>query len=78
MPKFTCTKCGKEISYSDKKVIPTVKIGVQHTLKNGLGFRVFADWKNLSKFKVQSDDNTRFKVRMRDNVGLGFGIFYNI
>ncbi len=64
-------------SYSKRRIIPTLKVGVENEFANGLGMRLFANYKHLSPFKVKSGRGDS-EIRMKNSFGVGAGLYYNL
>lgn len=63
--------------FKGKKLIPMVKIGFKQKFNDYFGIKVFGDWKNTSRFKLDSKrDDGRGKVRFMDTFSAGIGVFF--
>ena len=62
-------------NFTTRKLIFVAKAGFDVNVTDNFGFRIYGDWKNLSRLKPLAQKGD-VKIHMRDAVGGGFGIFW--
>lgn len=67
-------------TFSNTKLIPIAKIAVEYKFNDNFGLRALATWKNTSRFKIKSKENSAgpAEIRLRDTFGIGLGATYYI
>ncbi len=67
-------------TFKQSKLIPIIKATFEHKLNSNFSVQALTVWKGMSAFKVKSKENPNapIEIRLKNSLGLGLGITYNI
>lgn len=67
-------------TFKKSKLIPIVKATFEHKLNSNFSVQALTVWKGMSAFKVKSKENPNgpTEIRLKNSLGLGLGVTYNI
>lgn len=67
-------------TFKQSKLIPIIKVTFNHKLNSNFSVQALTIWKGMSAFKVKSKENPNAptEIRLKNSLGLGLGITYNI
>ncbi len=65
-------------TFKKTKLIPLVRLAVEHKVSDKFGIRGLVSWKNTSVFKVKSQESptTTTEIKLKDTFNIGFGVAY--
>ena len=65
-------------TFKKTKLIPLVRLAVEHKISDKFGIRGLVAWKNTSAFKVKSQEtpSTTTEIKLKDTFNVGFGVAY--
>jgi hypothetical protein len=68
------------VTFKKSKFIPIIKATFEHKLNSNFSVQALTVWKGMSAFKVKSkeDPNGSAEIRLKNSLGLGLGVTYNI
>jgi len=66
-------------SFRKEKFLPYVKVGIIHKISDCVGVRLFVDWKNLERFKIESGifPGSLTQLKYKNSFGYGLGLSWN-
>jgi hypothetical protein len=67
--------------FSKTRFIPMLKAAIEHNINNQLAIKLFANWKNTSKFKLEDKSPDPYPydtIKLKNSFNFGIGITYYI
>ena len=67
-------------TFKQSKFIPIIKATFEHKLNSNFSVQALTVWKGMSAFKVKSKEspNVTTEIKLKNSLGLGLGVTYNI
>ncbi len=65
--------------FSKTKPVAMARLSVGYSITDKVDVRAYTTWRNTSRFKIESQENTPGNlIKLRDNFNVGLGFVYNI
>ncbi len=66
-------------TFSKTKPVAMARLSVGYSITDKVDVRAYTTWRNTSRFKIESQENTPGNlIKLRDNFNVGLGFVYNI